>query len=441
MAKMKKISFIHASDLHIDSPFTGIGARSETVAEALRSATFDAFDALVQFCIDKEVQFLLVSGDIYDGADRSLRAQLKFLDGMKRLADHNISSFIAHGNHDSIDGWSSTIKWPDKVHIFKADPIETKPIETKPGETDPIETKTIKINGEPVAAISGISYGSRNERRNLAKKFKAADPDLFQIGVLHCNCGGNTNHENYAPCRLEDLTKTGFDYWALGHVHEKKILNKNPYVVYSGNTQGLNIRETGERGCYHVVVDENRHVDIEFCPLDAVRWFTARIDITDIDSIDGLDIKIVKSIDRLREQGKGRPVICRIFLTGRGLLYKDLRQKSAVPDLLERIRETGLTEDPFVWVQNFEVNCWPETDLEKRRDLNDLLGQVLRISKNIGDAGNDSQALKDALMPALCGLYENHRIAKFLDPPSGDDLKKILQDAELLCVDLLETDL
>ncbi len=429
---MNHFSFIHASDLHLDSPFKGVTARSPLIADMLRSATFDAFDNLVQLCIDKEVQFLLVAGDVYDGADRSLRAQLKFFDGLKRLADHNIASFVAHGNHDPLDGWSSTIKWPDRVHIFGADQVESK---------------TIEIDGKPVASVSGISYGRRDETDNLALKFQAAGPDLFrglfQIGILHCNCGNNPDHEAYAPCRPEDLTGAGFDYWALGHVHEKKILSTNPYVVYPGNTQGLSIRESGERGCYLVSVGEDLHIDIEFFPLDVVRWLSAEISIADISSIDALDRKIAEVIDGFRKEAKARPVICRIFLTGRGPIYRDLRRETAIPELLERAQEEWLEQEPFVWVQDINMNCRPEIDLEQRRKVNDLLGQVLCVSKElrnlVHEKRSDQEAARDALMPAFRELYESHRAEKLLKSISPDMLERILRDSELLCIDLLET--
>jgi len=424
---MQGFSFVHASDLHLDSPFKGVVTHSTAIADYLRAATFEAFDALVQLCIDEQVQFLVVAGDVYDGADRSLRAQLKFLDGLKTLAGHDILSFVAHGNHDPLDGWSSTIEWPEQVHVFSANKVETK---------------TVNKNGEPVAAVSGMSYGKRNERRNLAQKYSAANPDLFQIAVLHCNCGGNPNHEAYAPCQLAELTNTQFDYWALGHVHEKRIMSTTPYVVYPGNTQGLSMREQGERGCYLARVSEDSHVDIEFRPLDAVRWLSEEMSIDDIGSIDDLDWRIAQITDSLREKAKGRPVICRIFLTGRGPLYGELRQETVVSDLLERAQQLAVSEEPFVWVQDIEMNCQPEVAMDKRRDVNDLLGQILRVSEEIRDhvlkKGGDSHVLEDVLRPALSELYDNRRAARLLEPISPDDLERILHEAELLCVDFLE---
>jgi len=247
-------SFVHAADLHLDSPFKGVTAESPAIAGSLHSATFDVYNSLIDLCIEKQVQFLLIAGDIYDGADRSLRAQLRFRDGLQRLADKNIQAFVVHGNHDPFKGHSRSIDWPEGIHVFSYRKVKSIPF---------------KIDNSPLALISGISHENISITTNLAKKFESHDPDLFQIGLLHCNVGKDTGHEAYAPCELQDLIKTGLDYWALGHVHERKILHKDPYVVYPGNTQGRNIREQNERGCYLIQVDDNNRVsNLHFARLE-----------------------------------------------------------------------------------------------------------------------------------------------------------------------------
>jgi DNA repair exonuclease SbcCD nuclease subunit len=139
---MTRFSFVHASDLHLDSPFAGVTATAPEVAERLRTATFDAFDNIVRLCIERRVDFLLVAGDVYDGADRSLRAQLRFRDGLLRLAEQGIRAFVAHGNHDALEGWSSAIEWPEGVRVF-GEELASVPVER---------------DGAPIALVSGISY-------------------------------------------------------------------------------------------------------------------------------------------------------------------------------------------------------------------------------------------------------------------------------------------
>src|SRR3990172_993244 len=149
---MTPFSFIHAADLHLDSPFKGVIGEAPHIAEAVYSATFDAFESLINLCIEKQVNFLLIAGDVYDGRDRSLRAQLRFRDGLERLAERGISAFVVHGNHDPLKGWSNQIVWPSGVHVFGAEEVETV---------------TFAMDGKPVAFISGISYMEAQETRNL----------------------------------------------------------------------------------------------------------------------------------------------------------------------------------------------------------------------------------------------------------------------------------
>jgi exonuclease SbcD len=417
--------FVHAADLHLDSPFKGATRELEEswpkAAQTLRSATFAAYESLIRLCRERDALFLLIAGDVYDGADRSVRAQLRFRDGLAELGRHGIRSFIVHGNHDPLDGWSSSIDWPEGARIFGGESVETDIIES---------------GGRPVAAVSGISYPSRVEEHNLAANFHAEHPDLFRIALLHCNCGGNAGHEPYAPCKLDDLTGAGFNYWALGHVHTREILGENPHVVYPGNTQGRSIREPGERGCYVVTIDDSGRVETEFHALDAVRWLTAEVDIASLDSLNALDRAIADAIAGLRPRGAGGPVICRFSLTGRGALFGELSREGAVDDLLKRSRETGMAEDPFVWIEKIETRCGPEIDLEKRRGDDDLLGQLLRISSK----ARESEDMTERLAPALVDLHGNARAEKALEDLSPEELRGILAEAESLCVDMLEGD-
>jgi len=417
---MKPFSFVHGADLHLDSPFTGVTAQAPDVAEALRAATFEAFQSLIQLCLDRRPAFLLLAGDVYDGADRSLRAQLRFRDGLATLAEQGIRSFVVHGNHDPLEGWSSSITWPPEVHVFGKDTVETV---------------TVEKDGSPIAAVSGVSYGRRRETRNLAQRFSAEERGgLFQIALLHCNCGANADHEAYAPCSLSDLQGAGFDYWALGHVHEKAVLTESPYVVYPGNTQGRHIREQGERGCYWVTVNEAHNAAVEFCALDAVRWLTGEVRIDDFDTIDRLERGLAETVETFREHADGRSVVCRIALAGRGPLYKELRRPNAVADLLEHVRERFASERPFVWLEAIEANCRPEVDLAKRRKGTDLLAQVLNEAGDI----RGGQDLREALAPVLDDLFEDGRARKALDPLGEDELRRVLDEAELLCLDMLE---
>ena len=259
--------FVHAADLHLDSPFKGIRETDPHVADVLRRATFDAYARLIQLCLDRRVDALLVAGDVFDGADRSLAAQVQFVQGLGRLQDAGIRAFICHGNHDPLDGWGARIPMPSNVHQFgeRAEAIAVDP----------------QSPSGPV--VCGISYPTREVRSSLLPGFPTREPGRFTIGLLHANVDASPGHEAYAPCTLADLTATGYDYWALGHVHTRTIVrDQAPMVVYPGNTQGRHPNERGPRGVYVVDVDEQGAASPAFVAVDTVRW--EQLDV----QIDGL---------------------------------------------------------------------------------------------------------------------------------------------------------
>jgi exonuclease SbcD len=416
---VRSFTFVHAADLHLDSPFVGVTAEGPQLSGLLRHSTFRAFDSLVELCIREEALFLVIAGDVYDGADRSLRAQLRFRDGLARLSAAGIRTFVAHGNHDPLSGWSNRINWPEQVTVFGADEVQTY---------------TVSDGQGPIATVSGISFRERNENRQLHREFTLPDASLFHVAVLHCNCGGDQRHDPYSPCAVHDLESLGFDYWALGHVHERKILCARPPIVYPGNTQGRSARELGERGCYLVRVDATGNAELDFRVLDAVRWETAEVDIASVATVDELVAKLEQCLEDSGDRAGKRPVLARIALVGSGPLYGELRRAGATEDLQERLREIGLNRRPPVWLEQLSNQCRPEIDVTARAQEGDLLGEVLQVALSVRAGG---AALDDA-RAALSELYEHTRLRRGLAALEADELQDILQEAERLCIDLLE---
>ncbi|MFH1350062.1 MAG: DNA repair exonuclease [Pseudomonadota bacterium] len=415
---MPSFSFIHTADLHLDSPFSGLCVNNPELAGPLRSATFEAVDNIIQLCIQKRVDFLLVAGDVFDEEDKGLRAQVKFRDGLKRLHEAGIRSFVVHGNHDPLNGWSSTLSWPEGVHVFR----------------DHIETVKVERDGVLLASIQGISYPKRDERRNLSRLFKRTDPS-FHIGLLHANVGSDTGHEPYAPCSLVDLLHSEIDYWALGHVHNRRILSSDvPIVIYSGNTQGRNIRERGERGCYFVKVGEDREVDLEFHPTDVIRWEEAELSINNLQSEQDLIDSLDHLCSSIINNASGRSVVARITLTGRGPLYPFLRRPNAVTNLFELLQEKWGASSPFLSVEQIRLRVNPEIDIEQRKKGQDFLSELLHYSQEVSEEG----PLDELAKKELALLFEDSRARKYISIPDRRTLRSCLQEAEKICIDFLE---
>ncbi|HHD57358.1 MAG TPA: DNA repair exonuclease, partial [Desulfobulbaceae bacterium] len=224
------VTFLHAADIHLDSPLRNLATREGAPVELIRNATRRAFENLVQLAVDEKVDFLLLAGDLYDGAWRDFNTGLFFIEKMRRLKEAGIRVFLISGNHDAASRITRALRLPDNVVHFSSRRART------------IELEDLNV------AIHGQSYAKRAVTADLAKDYPPPVQGMVNIGLLHTALAGRDGHEPYAPCTPGELADKGYDYWALGHVHQREIVDKDPWIVFAGNLQGRHIRETGPRG-------------------------------------------------------------------------------------------------------------------------------------------------------------------------------------------------
>jgi len=377
----------------------------------LQQATFQTYMNIIQLCMDEKVDALLVAGDIYDGADRSLQAQLRFYQGLGQLNDAGIASFVCHGNHDPLNGWLTQLKRPPLSWQFR-ETVEAIPLDPRAPER---------------AMIYGFSYPRREVTNNIARTFRHDPARGFAIGLLHANVGGDTDHANYAPCTLDDLTATDINYWALGHIHTHRVLQQQePTVVYPGNPQGRHPNETGERGVYYVEVDDNGQVTLQFRPVDVVRWEAVTLDISDMESdqdlVDGLTQRLEDTLAAAE-----RSVLCRVRLIGRGPLHSTLQRDGYLESLRSVLNSTGVQRLPFFWCERVVDATLAPLDREARRQAGDFLGTVLR---SIDGLRENPEGLSD-LRTTLDDLFRSPQLRKYFPEGYNDaELLNILRDAE-----------
>jgi DNA repair exonuclease SbcCD nuclease subunit len=260
--------FIHASDLHLDTPFQGVKDVDDKLFEVLRDASVTAWERLVTTALDHKVDFVLLAGDIYDGRDRGLRARKRLLEGLRRLSDAGVSIYIVQGNHDPLDqgGLIPSDVSLENVHVFAPRQSNIYTLRTGSGE---------------VVEIQGVSFASRSESEDLSGYLTPPSNDHYCIAVLHASLGTDKNHANYAPTTVSTLRSKGFDYVALGHIHKRQIVEESPYIVYSGNTQGLSLKPTeqGPKGCYLVEVEGDFRTNLRFIQLGPVVFEQIEVEI------------------------------------------------------------------------------------------------------------------------------------------------------------------
>jgi len=363
--------FIHAADLHLDSPFKGLSKAPEAVRKGLSESTFAALRKLTELAIAEKVDFMVIAGDLFDEADRSLRAQLALLQEWRRLATEGIPVYAIHGNHDHLGGKRAQIDLPPNVHIFGAD--------------KPSGVPAYGRSGELAAYVYGMSYGERAETRNLALSYKTVPEAPFHIALLHGNVGSNGAHDPYAPCTLEQLVGSGFDYWALGHIHKRELLHEYPHIAYSGNLQGRNPKETGAKGCYVVDVAQSGGVEMRFVPLDEVRWLEADVSIEGIASERELLRSVERRVEQCEEKESGSSLMLRLRMTGSGELHRLVSQPASLAAWLEQLQESRPQSfsGPWTYIYDLSSTTTSPMNWELLQDEDSFAGELFRLGANL----------------------------------------------------------
>jgi len=408
---MTSFRFVHAADLHLDTPFHGIGRLAPDVAAALRDASLDAFDGLVNLCLEREAAFLLLAGDVYDGAERGIRAQLRVRDGLARLAAAGIRTFIIHGNHDPLNGWSAIREWPAGVHVFGS------------GE---VESVAVEKGGRLLATIHGVSYGEREVRENLALRYARSEAPGIHIGLLHASVGDSREHAPYAPCSLADLAAARMDYWALGHIHLRSVTrHAGSWVVYPGSLQGRSTKssERGAKGACVVEVVAGEVKAPEFVPLDHWRFEQVTVDVAAHPDLPALRTALEEAAAAAQWAAEGRGLLLEAVLEGEGPVTPDLRRAGVAEALLEELRRA---RPPLLWWTRLTDRTRNMYDPEATRERNDFIGAVARQGDHLRTQPAELAALIEET------VRSGGRLG--MEAPTPEEWEALLAEAERLAV-------
>ncbi len=337
---MARFRFLHAADLHLDSPLIGLSCKSADFAKRIEMASRQAFDNLVRLAIEEKCRFVVLSGDVFDREQRHYPTGLYFAQGMKWLGEAGIDVFVVLGNHDAGNKFADKLGYAANVQVFDRKRAGTKMIE------------------DVGVAVHGRSFPQWDTKENLALGYPVPAPGVFNVGVLHTACAGKEgDHAPYAPCSVDQLRNHGYDYWALGHVHGFAILSDTPHIVYPGNLQGRDPRETGPKGAVLVTVEDGKVASVEHQALDVVRWAAVTIDATPYDDRSLFIDEVRNRLADACEEAGDRAVAVRIKVTGKTILHHELHlQRASVMADVEDVLPT-LGQD--VWVEKFSVATEP----------------------------------------------------------------------------------
>ncbi|MEQ3363496.1 metallophosphoesterase family protein [Raoultibacter massiliensis] len=330
----KRVTFIHAADLHLGAPFRGLRALSDTWADRLLSAIPESYDRVIEAAVENNVDFVVIAGDIFDSARASYADYLHFFDGLHVLDRAGIPAYLCTGNHDPFTSWKQDFfAFPPNTFMFSAD---------KPS------FEVYERDGEPLVLLGGRGYYNQTwpfdrdiaegVNRAAAEEATKAAAAPFAVGVLHT--GLNLDNTK-APTDPTALMRTGMDYWALGHIHKRYLYPEdNPMLVFSGCIQGRDVNETGERGVFKVTLTEGAPNQLEFIPTASVVWQKMRVDVEDCASIAEVNEKIMRELFRVNGKSHCEEMCVRIELVGKTQLHRFLESPSVLADLRKSINDS-----------------------------------------------------------------------------------------------------
>ncbi|MQP64890.1 DNA repair exonuclease [Niveispirillum sp. SYP-B3756] len=408
--------FLHAADIHLDSPLLGLAGRAGARADELVGATRRALVRLVDAALAEPVAFLIIAGDLYDGDWRDFMTGLFFAGQMARLERANIPVIILRGNHDAESLMTKQLSLPGNVRVFSARKAET------------IRLDDLRV------ALHGRSFPSRHVTENIALSYPPPVAGYLNIGVLHTALEGRPPHAPYAPCSIADLMGKGYDYWALGHVHERAVLAQDPWIIFPGNLQGRHANETGPKGATLVSVEEGRIAKVEALALDQVRWAKLVVDASDCADEAALGDRLAAALTAASTEAEGRTLAVRLCLVGRTGLHRWL--KSDTERLAAEVELAASRAGGDIWIERIVIETTdavavPAAAGDALAELAAAIAELRDDPAARGLLADDLAALRHRLPP---GALEAAGLA-------GEDeaamLEAVLADAESLLLNRL----
>lgn len=403
-----RFTFIHAADLHIDSPLAGLRLKDEDVARRFAHAARRAVEALIAETIASKAAFLIISGDVFDGDWKDVKTGLFFVRAISELHRAGILVFIVKGNHDAESLMSRGLEYPDTVKVFRSDKAET------------VTMDALRV------ALHGRSFPTRLTGE-FVETYPARSEGWLNIGVLHTSLDGTRGHDGYAPCTVDGLARFGYDYWALGHVHAAEIVSRDPWIVYPGNLQGRSVREPGARGAMRVTVEDGRIADVTPIALDVARWAHLTVDVAGADREIDVTARIASELAAAHAQSEGRPLAVRVTLVGATALHNQLIARCEL--LQDDVRANGFHLAADCWVEQLKVN----TTSPARPSTAISTSESLDVDDLLTEAANDPEFA--AVLVELTEAVKS-KLPKDLhdDLSQSDRLKALAEEARALLI-------
>ena len=398
------IKILHTADVHLDSPLKSLALKDEDLQSTVKTATRGAFIKIVNTALIEEVSALLISGDLFDGAERSAKTAAFLTTQLDRLKAAGIPVFYIKGNHDAENPITGEVSLPENVHVFDGR-----------GGKRRIENSDVWIHG--------VSFSGRQAPESLLPKFGAPEPDAINIAMLHTSLAGSQGHDTYAPCSVAELTKMGFDYWALGHVHKRQVHSEAPWIIMPGIPQGRDIGEAGPKSATLLTIDE-MNISVSEVPTSAAQFIEVRVSTDSIESDDELRNRIRAVLLETAEGLVSDAGLVRLSIGGKtARKWQILRDQDSWREVVaELARSTRV-----LWVERTKFEFGAETagaatDTSAVTELGRLMDQIRSEPAFTSE-------LRASLETVLAEIPMGRRSSIIPDEAAAEDLMNSLSEA------------
>jgi DNA repair exonuclease SbcCD nuclease subunit len=362
-----RFTIVHAADLHLDSPLVGLERYDGAPVSELRSATRRALENLVQLCLSEDAKLLLLAGDLYDGDWKDYSTGLFFAAQMARLRESGTRVVWIRGNHDAQSKITRHLTLGE--HCVE--------LGTKRPESCLIESLQVAVHGQ--------GFATPAVTEDLTEQYPAPHAGALNIGLLHTALGGRHGHASYAPCDVSALAARGYDYWALGHVHQREVVAREgalPSIVFPGNLQARHVREGGAKGATVLEVLDGTIIKVEHRPLDVVRFVQLSVDVAAASALSDVAELTRGVLHEALEQADGRMLCARVFLTGRSKVHNELGRDPERVTSEVKMRASEL-DSGDVWIESVRIATELPADLSLLAERDDAAGQLVRSLQSL----------------------------------------------------------
>lgn len=435
---VEKFKFIHTADIHLGKPLNYGGSPPERLKKTFKQAGRKALEMIFTWAIERKVDFVVVAGDLYDREARSVQASKFFVEQCRRLEEVGTPIFIVSGNHDPLGQSKEPFALPDNVHHFSSEQVEQKEV--------------IK-GGRLTARILGQSYKQKFENRSMYNYYTAPDGSVFNLGILHTQL--EADNRRYVPVSKTDLEEKGeIHYWALGHIHQRRLLQANhPGIVFPGTPQGRNVKELGLKGCYLVEIGGNHEANYTFLPTSSVVYEQIEVDVNlqenPMKNLTDLESTMKSEAEKLLSQETTSPrainpegYVVRWLITGRGPVHDHVEEyrEEVRTTLLNKLNGEYAEISPFLWSHSLVFRTGKELpQLEELKRNNELYQELADLLEEIWQ----DEDLEEELLQTWGQIWEGSAEIEERDSdkfyPDPQTKAELLKEAEqLILAELLQ---